>query len=362
MTTTNATNNVSHLSIATFEMTDDVTITAGNPLLLTSGKVLQPTSTAIVTTAIGVASSTKTFTSKSTTGQQEYMGVITEGQLLFTGLVEASGTYTTAIAVGDYVSLYYDGTNFYVVKDSTAPIGKVIDGNVDSGSSDETADLIIDCNFAVESINPNEVFISDYTFNTLAVNSTLAVTGITTLTGSLVLNNKLALTDSQSGGASNGSVIKKQLVAGEAYTGTTAGTMVKMYGESTATVPSGEFTGFYVSLKGLHTDPGNNTSIISAHVHASNTTVVHAGLWLYGDMTNGLKMSGSTLTSALDISEATAVTNIFSVPAAGTAPVTANALVPATAPDATTVGADASLTVDVAGTPYYIALYDTLHA
>ena len=79
-------------------------------------------------------------------------------------------------------------------------------------------------------------------------------------------------------------------------------------------------------------------------------------------VTNGVKASGSTLTSLLDISEATAVTNVIKLPAAGTAPVTANALVPAAAPDGTTVGADACLTVDVGGTPYYIALYDTLHA
>jgi hypothetical protein len=42
--------------------------------------------------------------------------------------------------------------------------------------------------------------------------------------------------------------------------------------------------------------------------------------------------------------------------------VAANALVPAAAPDAGTVGADAALVIDIGGTPYYIPLYDTLHA
>ena len=191
----------------------------------------------------------------------------------------------------------------------------------------------------------------------------LSVAGTSTFAGLVDINNKLDVEDSQAGGASNGSVIKKNLISGEAYTGTTAGLMIKNYGEDgTETVPSGEFCGLYVNLKGLHTDPGNNTSLISAHVHASNTTVVHAGLWLYGDMTNGVKMSGSTLTSAIDISEATAVTNLFDLPAAGTAPVIANALVPAAAPDAGTMGADACIQVDVNGTPMYIPLYDTLHA
>jgi hypothetical protein len=55
-------------------------------------------------------------------------------------------------------------------------------------------------------------------------------------------------------------------------------------------------------------------------------------------------------------------TNLLKLPAAGTNPVIANALVPAAAPDAGTVGADACLRVLVNGTPYYIPLYDTLHA
>jgi len=42
--------------------------------------------------------------------------------------------------------------------------------------------------------------------------------------------------------------------------------------------------------------------------------------------------------------------------------VVSNALVPAIAPAADTVGADACLVCDVGGTPYYIPMYDTLHA
>jgi len=142
-----------------------------------------------------------------------------------------------------------------------------------------------------------------------------------TINGTATFNTPVDVLDVAAGGAANGSLVKKQLQAGEAYTTTTAGLMVKNYGEATATVPSGEYTGLYVNLKGLHTDPGNNTSLISAHVHASNTTTVHAGLWLYGDMTNGVKASGSTLTTMVDISQATAVTNLVSLPALSTAPV-----------------------------------------
>lgn len=164
----------------------------------------------------------------------------------------------------------------------------------------------------------------------------------------------LDIEDTGVGGAALGSVIKKQLVAGEAYTATTAGLMIKNYGEATATIPNGEFCAVYASVKGLHTDPGNNTSIISAHVHASNTTTVHAGLWIYGDMTNGVKMSGSTLTSAIDISEATAVTNLVALPAAGTAPVAVG--------EGAVGSQKASIKVKYGATTGYLVIYDGVAA
>jgi len=184
--------------------------------------------------------------------------------------------------------------------------------------------------------------------DTLDVAGTATLTGDCNITGDVGLGSRILVTDSADGGASNGSILKKQLAAGEAYTGTTAGTMVKMYGEATATVPSGEFCAVYASLKGLHTDPGNNTSIISAHVHASNTTVVHAGVWLYGDMTNGFKMSGSTLTNALDLSQATAVTNVLALPALSTAPVSGQ-----TTADYTFTKY-AKLAITIGGATYYL--------
>lgn len=64
-------------------------------------------------------------------------------------------------------------------------------------------------------------------------------------------------------------------------------------------------------------------------------------------------------TNVISLSRAT---NLLDLPAAGTDPVIANALVPAAAPDAGTVGADACLRVLVNNVAYYIPLYDTLHA
>jgi len=63
-------------------------------------------------------------------------------------------------------------------------------------------------------------------------------------------------------------------------------------------------------------------------------------------------------TNAIAISRAT---NLFDLPAAGTDPVISNALVPATAPDAGTMGADACIRVLLNDVAYYIPLYDSLH-
>jgi len=58
-------------------------------------------------------------------------------------------------------------------------------------------------------------------------------------------------------------------------------------------------------------------------------------------------------------------TNLFWVPDGSSGdigPVINNALVPAAAPDAGTMGADACIRIIVNATPYYIPLYNTLHA
>lgn len=68
--------------------------------------------------------------------------------------------------------------------------------------------------------------------------------------------------------------------------------------------------------------------------------------------------SGATVTSGIRVSGA--MTNLLKLDV--TTAVVANALVPAAAPDAGTMGADKAIVVDIGGTPYYIPLYDTLHA
>ena len=56
------------------------------------------------------------------------------------------------------------------------------------------------------------------------------------------------------------------------------------------------------------------------------------------------------------------VWDLFASFGATTGCTVANALVPATAPDGSTVGADLAIKIDLNGTAYYIPAYDTLHA
>jgi len=98
----------------------------------------------------------------------------------------------------------------------------------------------------------------------------------------------------------------------------------------------------------------NATATAAAYI--SNTTI---GIHL-ATGNEAIEISG-TVTDVINLTSMATITNImkFDSIAGG---VIANALVPAAAPDAGTVGADACLRVLIGATPYYIPLYDTLHA
>jgi len=68
--------------------------------------------------------------------------------------------------------------------------------------------------------------------------------------------------------------------------------------------------------------------------------------------------AGAAVTSGIRITGA--MTNLFKIDV--TTAVVTNALVPSEAPGAGSVGADKAIVCDIGGVPYYIALYDTLHA
>jgi len=125
-------------STITLPITDSTTLTVGDFVELSSGKLIKSITT-LSTVLTGIAATTKTSGVYSTSGQQDYMGVITEGTVKFKGLVEGSGgTYKTAIAVGTKVSMHYDATSGYgqfVVNSDAAPCGTVIKGSVASSGS-----------------------------------------------------------------------------------------------------------------------------------------------------------------------------------------------------------------------------------
>lgn len=134
-------------NVATLPITDSTTLTAGDFLELSSGKLVKST-TALSIDLVGVAATTKTAGVYSETGQQDYMGVITEGLVIVKGLVEGSGgTYTTALAVGSKVSFHYDATAGYgqfVVASEEATVGTVVEGSVAaSGDTDDEYDYVV---------------------------------------------------------------------------------------------------------------------------------------------------------------------------------------------------------------------------
>lgn len=111
------------------------------------------------------------------------------------------------------------------------------------------------------------------------------------------------------------------------------------------------------------------TTVNAGHFHIEGAATVTGQfdgvmIEIYPDVTCLASMlalivdAGAVVTSGIRISGT--MTNLFKIDV--TTGVVTNALVPATAPDGTTMGADKAIVVDIGGTPYYIPLYDTLHA
>lgn len=150
-----------------------------------------------------------------------------------------------------------------------------------------------------------------------------------------------------------------RLAAGKTVTG---GSIIGTYGQA---CNLGTINGSGVMVAGLYglvADGGTYTSashVCSLWVDSHVTKVVGGEHELIYMTNNGT----TTMDSAIyvDLSAAAKFTNLLKFSAVQT-PLVANALVPAAAPDAGTVGADLAIIVDVGGTPYYIPMYNTLHA
>jgi len=158
-------------------------------------------------------------------------------------------------------------------------------------------------------------------------------------------------------GKISGLTVEMNVTAGATVANHMYGIEVDMRGIAVDT--AGDKVGIKVTMAGgsNYLDYGMQFS----NEFSSTTAVMHFDL-TQGNAPIGLLFESGAHTTGSVITLTGAHTNLLTLPAAGTAPVTANELVPSAAPDATTVGADACITVDVNGTPYYIALYDTLHA
>ena len=104
-------------------------------------------------------------------------------------------------------------------------------------------------------------------------------------------------------GSATGHIIEGTLAAGETYSTTTAGLMVKEYFEdATAVVSGGEFTGLYVNVKQLAAMAGGaESSLISAHMHADSTVALDFGLRLFGNLNDGISIEGGTSLYGVDM-------------------------------------------------------------
>ncbi len=153
MTNEDGVSNLSYDKTETYKMADSQDLTFMDPVYLSSGKVALSTDT-LATNIIGFAAQTKEMGILSTVGQQEYIGVHRKGRMEFTGLKD-TGSYTGDISIGTRVSIYFDGTDYYVVSNATNPVGTVVDGSMDTAGSSTT--IIVDVDLTTENVQPGEL-------------------------------------------------------------------------------------------------------------------------------------------------------------------------------------------------------------
>jgi hypothetical protein len=107
-------------------------------------------------------------------------------------------------------------------------------------------------------------------------------------------------------------LIQQINVAGDTYSGTNA-TAIKNYdADGTVIHDGGENAGLAVYLKALSAPiNGGEHALATFHNHASSTAVVKYGLVLYGDLTNGLAVSGGTSVNGIYMENQTVTNEIM---------------------------------------------------
>jgi hypothetical protein len=152
-------------------------------------------------------------------------------------------------------------------------------------------------------------------------------------------------------------------LAGACTTGVLIGgattTAISITGNATTAleVKTGTFaTG--ISLAGTLT---TGVSIGACTTGVTITGAATTGYLANGATTSAFKTGAGAVTNVIEVGTAATTTNLIKFNAVGGCLV-AKDVVPAAAPDASQLGADACLTILVNATPYYIPLYNTQHA
>lgn len=180
------------------------------------------------------------------------------------------------------------------------------DGAVDIDSATIGALTVTDITIS-DTIDGNIIFSDTVTATHFIGNIDATTATIDTLTapalsGDISFTGELNQTYAPTSGANVGNIFKTTLTAADSFTGTT-GYQFKVYDADTNVYHSDEHCGVYVNMK-LQKAPqaGGKSVLYSGHNYAS-AVEIDAGMWLYGKLEYGLKISGDTINYGIDLSE-----------------------------------------------------------
>jgi len=175
--------------------------------------------------------------------------------------------------------------------------------------------------------------------------------------GTLDLNAKFDCQATIAAGASPGHIIKGTLAASGTYTGTNSGLIIKSYDADNSVVHNeSELCGLYVNLKQLSAMlVGGKSALISAHNYGSggDYQVVDFGLRLFGNLVDGVEITGGTVTSAIKLDTCTALTNVLKLADSVGCTVGSDGMTK----DPEGGAEDGFITIDISGTSYQIPVY-----
>jgi len=102
-------------------------------------------------------------------------------------------------------------------------------------------------------------------------------------------------------------LLKRELKAGESYSGTVAALIAKNYMEDdSVVVDSDEFAGLAVFLKQLAALAGGaKSALLSLHQHSGSSVVIDFGLRLFGNLDVGIQLTGGESAIGMDLSNQT---------------------------------------------------------